>query len=314
MTLAAPQRKKLMIINVHDHPYDPKTAQASAPYYEKFATERHLLDGTPIDRAGMVMTPEQTIEEMDAAGVDKTVILNAGSNNHIYKLYLKPHSERFIGFTSSSPLMMSSTLLTNGAFNQANWENTRHCLKDLGFTGIKLLPAYGHYSPVDPRVYPYYALAAELDVPITLHMGMTPVRHAALRFGRPIDVDRTLFEFPTLRLNVSHLGWPWEDELLGLMVRSPNLYTDISYIGELGLKRVARNLITARDYGVLSRVMFGTDPLCRPLKFYIDWVKNGLNEFVAKQDEKFFTDEEINGLLGGNALKFLGINPEAALA
>jgi predicted TIM-barrel fold metal-dependent hydrolase len=108
------------------------------------------------------------------------------------------------------------------------------------------------------------------------------------------------------------MGWPWEDELLGLMVRSPNLYTEISYIGELGLKRVARNLITARDYGVLNRVMFGTDPLCRPLKLYVDWVKNGLNEFADKQDERLFMEEEINGLLGGNALKFLGIRLGAA--
>lgn len=303
-----------MIINVHDHPYDPKTSQASAPYFEKFATERHMLDGSPTSRTGMVMTPEQTIEEMNEAGVDKTVILNTGSNKHIYEIYLKPHSERFLIFTSSPPLIFNETILTNGVFNQANWEETRHCLKDLGFTGIKLLPAYGHYSPVDPRVYPYYALAAELNAPITIHMGMTPVRHAALRYSRPIDVDQILFEFPTLRLNVPHLGWPWEDELLGLMVRAPHLYTDISYVGELGLKRVARNLITARDYGVLSRVMFGTDPLCRPLKFYIDWVKNGLNEFAAKQDETPFTEEEIKGLLGENALKYLGTKPEAIAA
>ena len=303
-----------MIIDVHSHPYDLRSAQYLAPYFAKFAIERHLLDGTPVNRGGFILSPEQCVVEMDEAGVDKTVILNSCAipNNHIYELYLKPHPERFIGFTGSSPIIADPTMLTNGVFNQTNWEDTRHSLKKLGFKGIKLLPAYEHYSPVDPRVYPFYALAAELDVPLTIHMGMTPVRHVALRFAQPIDVDRILFEFPTLRINMPHMAWPWEDELLGLMTRAPNLYTDISYIGEMGLHRVARNLITARNYGVLPRVMFGTDPLCRPLKLYIDWVRNGLNEYSATQNEKLFTEDEINGLLGGNALKFLKISSAAA--
>jgi uncharacterized protein len=301
-----------MIIDVHAHPSDPKSAQMLAPYFEQFATKRHLLDGSPADRGGFVLTPEQYIAEMDGAGVDKTIILNTAAipNQHIYETYLKPHSKRFVGFVGSSSIISNQDLRSNGRFNQANWEETRRCLKEFGFTGIKLLPAYEHHSPVDPRIYPFYALAAELNVPVTLHMGMTPIRHAALRFCRPIDVDRVLFEFPTVRLNMPHLGWPWEDELLGLMVRAPNLYTDISYIGEMGLKRVARNLITARDFGVLPRVMFGTDPLCRPLKLYVEWVKKGLNEYAAQQGERLFTAEEINALLGGTAMEYLGMSQE----
>jgi predicted TIM-barrel fold metal-dependent hydrolase len=301
-----------MIIDVHSHPYDPKSSQLLFPFFSKFATERHLLDGTPVDRGGFIMTPEQNIHEMNEAGVDKTVILNSCAipNEHIYETYLKPYPGRFIGFTGSSPLVLDGNILNNHSFNQKNWEDTQHSLKELGFKGIKLLPAYEHYSPVDPRVYPFYALAAELDVPIVIHMAGTPVRHVALRFARPIDADRILFEFPTLRINMPHMGWPWEDELLALMVRSPNLYTDISQVGETGLNRVAKCLITARDFGVLSRVMFGTDPLCRPVVFYIDWVKNSLNKYAAGQNEKLFTEGEINGILGGNALNFLGISSE----
>jgi predicted TIM-barrel fold metal-dependent hydrolase len=305
-----------MIINMHDHPYDPKSTQMLFPYFSKFATARHLLDGTPVDRGGFVMTPEQSIGEMDEAGVDITAILNSCviPNDHIYETYLKPYPGRFVGFTGSSPIVQDGTVHNNRSFNQKNWEDTRRSLKDLGFTGIKLLPAYEHYSPLDPRVYPFYALAAELNVPITMHMGMTPVRHVALRYTRPIDIDQILFEFPTVKINLPHLGSPWEEELFSIMVRSPNLYTDISYVGEMGLKRVARNLITARDFGVLSRVMFGTDPLCRPITFYINWVKKDLNEYAAAQKEPLFTEDEINGLLGGNAQKFLGISPEAAVA
>jgi len=299
-----------MIINVHEHPYDPKSTELLFPYFSKFATARHLLDGTPVDRGGFLMTPEQSIQEMDGAGVDKTVILNSCvvPNEHIYETYLKPFPGRFIGFTGSSPIVLDGTVHNNQSFNQKNWENTRYSLKNLGFTGIKMVPAYEGYSPLDPRVYPYYALASELKVPMTIHMGMTGVSHVALRYARPLDLDQVLFEFPNLRINLPHLGAPWEDEMFSIMVRSPNLYTDISYVGEVGLKRVARKLVTARDFAVLDRVMFGTDPLCRPVAFYVDWVKKGLNQCTVEMGEKPFTPAEIDGILGGTAVKFLGLD------
>jgi predicted TIM-barrel fold metal-dependent hydrolase len=301
-----------MIINIHDHPYDMKSSQILFQFFSKFATERHYLDGTIVDRGGFVQTPEESIKEMDEAGVDKTVILNSCAipNEHIYETYLKPYPGRFIGFTGSSPVVRDANGLSNNSFNQKNWEDTRRSISELGFKGMKLLPAYEHYSAVDPRVYPFYALAADLNVPIIMHMAGTPVRFVALQHARPIDADRVLFDFPTLRFNLPHMGWPWEDELLAMMVRSPNLYTDISQIGETGLKRTAKCLITARDFGVLSRVMFGTDPLCRPIKMYIDFIKNGINKVAAEQGERPFTEDEINGILGGTALKFLGLNPE----
>lgn len=299
-----------MIIDIHAHPSDMQSAQYLAPYFQQAATARHLLDGTPVVRGGLLISPEQYIKDMDEAGVDKTAMLNASviPDTHIYEQYLKPYPERFIGFTGSNPLIVDGNLLSNGAFDQKNWENTRRSITELGFKGIKLLPAYGHYSPLDPRVYPFYALAAELNVPLIIHMGGTPVRHAALGFAKPIDVDQILFEFPTLRINMPHLGWPWEDELLAIMVRSPNLYTDISFIGEMGLQRVAHKLITARNFGVISRVMFGTDPLCRPLKFYLDWLRNDLNKYAVRQGEQPLTKDEIEGILGKNALKFLGVD------
>ena len=298
-----------MIIDIHAHPSDMQSAQYLAPYFQQSATERHLLDGATVTRAVFFLSPEQYLKEMDEAGVDKTVMLNASvvPDTHIYEQYLKPYPERFIGFTGSNPLIIDGTLLTNGAFDQKNWEHTRYSIEKLGFKGIKLLPAYGHYSPVDPCIYPFYALAAELNVPLIIHMGGTPVRHAALRYAKPIDVDQILFEFPTLRINMPHLGWPWEDELLAIMVRSPNLYSDISFIGEMGLQRLANSLITARNFGVISRVMFGTDPLCRPIKIYIDFIKNGINKIAVGQGERPFTNEEIDGILGKNAMRFLGI-------
>ena len=81
-----------MIIDIHAHPSDMQSAQYLAPYFQQSATERHLLDGTPVIRGGLILSPEQYIKEMDDAGVDKTAMLNASviPDTHIYEQYLKP--------------------------------------------------------------------------------------------------------------------------------------------------------------------------------------------------------------------------------
>ena len=126
-----------MIINMHDHPYDMKSSQILFQFFSKFATERHYLDGTVVDRGGFVQEPIESIKEMDEAGIGKTVILNSCTvpNEHIYETYLKPYPGRFIGFTGSTPIDRENAL-SQGSFNQKSWEDTRHSLKELGFTEL----------------------------------------------------------------------------------------------------------------------------------------------------------------------------------
>ncbi|MBI3978578.1 MAG: amidohydrolase [Chloroflexi bacterium] len=303
-----------MIIDAHSHPYDPEALKArlARPGYQAtaYTIERRVMDGrlrTEYWDGGI--TVERNLAEMDEAGIDKTFLLNSFitrtqgggrvPNQAVYDLYLRPHPDRFVGFAGCDPIA------PEGTFNQAGLEEYKRAIGDLRFTGMKLLPTYGHYSPNDPRIYPYYALAVELGTPIVMHQGMTPVRTTPAELARPYLLDRVLLDFPTLRLSVAHMGEPWEDELLGLMLKHRHLYTDISYLCELGLERVARNLATARGFGVLDRVMFGTDSGCRPPKCYVDWLKTGLNETVARLGYQPFTADQIRGILGANAERFL---------
>jgi predicted TIM-barrel fold metal-dependent hydrolase len=71
--------------------------------------------------------------------------------------------------------------------------------------------------------YPYYALAADLDVPVAMQAGasggMTPSE-----CGRPIGIDRPALYFPDTRFVLSHTGWPWVDEAIALARKFPNVF------------------------------------------------------------------------------------------
>jgi hypothetical protein len=301
-----------VIIDVHSHPYDPESFAARTAPPSK-SPEHTMLNGQQeADYWGTGMTVQQMVVELDEAGIDKACILitertrtqggGRVSNEALYERYLQPYPDRFLGFAGCDPVA------DDGTFNQHGLTVYRRAIQELGFTGMKLLPAYLFLSPADPVFYPYYALAVELDTPIIMHQGMTLARTARVELSRPGLLDKVLIDFPTLRISVAHLGEPWEEELLGLMVKHQNLYADISFLCALGWQRLARDLASARALGVLSRVMFGTDTNCRPARYFVQWIKTGLNETLERQGYEPLTPEQITGILGQNAARFLKLH------
>src|SRR5207244_2852823 len=71
--------------------------------------------------------------------------------------------------------------------------------------------------------YPYYALAADLDVPVAMQAGasggMTPSE-----CGRPMGIDRAALYFSDTRFVLSHTGWPWVDEAVALARKLPYVF------------------------------------------------------------------------------------------
>jgi predicted TIM-barrel fold metal-dependent hydrolase len=71
--------------------------------------------------------------------------------------------------------------------------------------------------------YPFYALGAELDVPMAMQAG-TSGGLMASECGQPIGIDRPALYFPETRFVLSHLGWPWVDEAIAMALKFPNVY------------------------------------------------------------------------------------------
>ena len=127
-------------------------------------------------------------------------------------------------------------------------------------------------------------------------------------------------DFPALRINVEHMAYPWTEELCALMKRAPNVYTDVS---ELFARPtlLAWNLVLAKEYGVIDRVIWGSDydvywhddwdfsGYFRKVRAEIDWLRNGANEVLLPCGWPTLGDEEIAGILGGNVNRLLRIEP-----
>jgi uncharacterized protein len=87
---------------------------------------------------------------------------------------------------------------------------------------------YVHTHSWDRRLdhadyYPYYALAADTDVPVAMQTGSSGGMTAS-ECGRPITIDRAALYFPDTRFVLSHTGWPWVDEAVAMARKFPNVF------------------------------------------------------------------------------------------
>jgi len=218
---------------------------------------------------------------------------------------------RIVSFAAAEPLDAQD------AFNRARLKEVEKTIVEKGLRGLLLTPPYGHYYSNDKRVYPFYEKTVELDIPIYFHHShmFGSSKNCPLKYARIWLLDDLTADFPELRFNVEHMGYPWTEELLAIMARSPNVFTDIAqFIDPYGGKGrrllLARNLWMAREYGVLDRVFYGSDYVGENIDGYVSllqreitYVKEGLNNDMAKLGYPRLTQQEMEGLLSKNVLK-----------
>ena len=210
---------------------------------------------------------------------------------------------RIISFAAAEPIDVQ------GVFNRARLNEVEKAIVEKDLRGLLLTPPYGHYYSNDKRVYPFYEKAVELGIPIYFHhshMFCSP-KICPLKYARIWLLDDLTIDFPELRFNVEHMGYPWTEELLAIMARSPNVYTDIAqfidpYEGKGRRLLLARNLGMAREYGVLDRVFYGSDYVGENIDEYINllqreitYIKEGLNSDMEKLGYPPLTQQGIEG-------------------
>jgi predicted TIM-barrel fold metal-dependent hydrolase len=226
--------------------------------------------------------------------------------------------DRLMAYAAAEPLDRQN------AFNRTRLKEAREFITEGRLRGLLLTPPYGHYYANDPRVYPFYELAMELDVPVYFHHSHMFGEPAScpLKYARPWLLDEVIIDFPKLRINVEHMGYPWTEELLSMMARSPNIHTDIAmYVSPAGRSGrpllLARNLGMAREYGVLDRVFYGSDYVGESLDEYaklvqreVDHLCRNLGGDMDRLGYPPLTDEELEGLLSKNVLKLWQMGEE----
>ncbi|HXY95242.1 MAG TPA: amidohydrolase family protein [Acidimicrobiia bacterium] len=130
-----------------------------------------------------------------------------------------------------------------------------------GARALRIVPYRDGKRPSHRSYYPLYAKCIELEIPVTVTVGLPLVPRAGT-MQDPKHLDKVCAFFPELVVVSAHGGAPWTATLVGLLRTWPNLYHMISayapsrYPPELvafaNSQRGRKKVMYASDYPLLS--------------------------------------------------------------
>lgn len=172
-----------------------------------------------VDPAGM-------IARMDELGMESLVLPCADIPDHAgetdYERFTTPIQD-IIELDSKYPKRFAGVFSIDPSLGSKGITRAAEVVAQAGFVGLHL-HTHSWDRPLDHRdLYPYYALAADLDLPVVVQAGASGGRLPS-ECGRPIGIDRPALYFGGLRFVLSHTGWPWVDEAMSMAMKHPNVY------------------------------------------------------------------------------------------
>ncbi|TXS93048.1 amidohydrolase family protein [Parahaliea maris] len=125
--------------------------------------------------------------------------------------------------------------------------------------------------------------------------------------GHPLRVAPVLRKYPSLRLYLENAGWPFLDEITGLMYQYPTVYVDVSTNLHIFDKRtMLMYLEQLMLRGLGKRIMFGSDQM---------WWPEVIGECIEViQEADFLTREQKADIFYNNAARFLRLSEEQIAA
>ncbi|HWU23671.1 MAG TPA: amidohydrolase family protein [Nocardioides sp.] len=254
--------------------------------------------GREVDVANPPAEPDPTlhideaIAQLDRENCDAIVLacLKMWSHHHHHQLIMdmpeevvaeavKIGGDRFIGTAGYNPFRIDESLRRIETF-----------VRDHNFKYVYFHPMTFGIAPNDRRCYPLYAKCVELGIPVGLQVGHSAETLPSI-VGHPMLVDDVAIEFPDLKINLSHTGWPWTGEYISMLWRHPNVYGDISAYFP---KTLDPELIRAMDRQLRGKVMLGSNGF-------------DLTRCVRELEELPLKDATIERIKRENAIEFLGL-------
>ncbi|MEP6642915.1 MAG: amidohydrolase family protein [Acidobacteriaceae bacterium] len=202
-------------------------------------------------------SPKAFLNYLDAAGVDRAVLINyvapevigftSGVNEFISK-YTSENRERLIPCGSLHPRHSSNIM--------ADIEQ----LLRLEIRMIKIHPPHQLFFPNDyvngvKELELIYRAAEANAIPVMFHTGTSVFPGARNKYGDPIYIDDVAVDFPKMKILLAHGGRPlWMETAFFLLRRHPNVYLDISGIPPKMLLKYFPRLEE-----IAAKTLFGTD-------------------------------------------------------
>ena len=274
-----------MIVDCHTQIWSSpaQLGRIAPPGRDVRADETHHLAATePVDKA-IVLAFKSRFLEMEIP-------------NRYVADYVRRNPAKMIGFAGIDP-------------TDRNWrEDLRVAQDELHLKGVTVSPSLQAFHPCDTRVMPLYEECARRGLPILFeHNHRQPA--AKLAFARPMLLDEVAREFPELRFVVARLGHPWVAETAVLLGKHPHVYANVAgLLPQPWLSYCA--LLTAPEYGVADKLLFGSDFPYRSPAACIEALYS-VNQISHASNLAPIPREQLRGIVERDALALLGIGKPA---
>jgi predicted TIM-barrel fold metal-dependent hydrolase len=288
-----------VITDVHTHFWTPD--HQGPPWTDGLGRVSKRLAAQQID--------DVTVESyrQQVAPAERTIVFGLQARasgmmvpNDMVAAFVREVGGQTVGFMSVDPT------------NHAAVDEIERCHAELGLVGIKLGPIYQGTSPLHPLTMRVFKTAERLGLPVMIHQGAIFANAGRLPDANPLLLDDVAIAFPELRIVIAHMGHPWIYETVTVMRRHPYVFADTSAIASRPTV-LANALSAAKEYGVLGKVLFGSDsPMVEASS-----ASTELARVVARMQEIAhtpITDEELQGILHRPSFELLGIPAPTTLA
>jgi predicted TIM-barrel fold metal-dependent hydrolase len=269
------------VIDFHVHVMDPENLQ---PWTREYLVQASGRDMEYLSR--LMTSPELLVEMLRENGVDYAVVLAEISpittgviSNETIAEFCRGQ-EVLVPFANINPFTVANPA-----------QELERCVLEMGFKGLKLYPTYQGFYANDSMVYPLYAKAEELKIPVMIHTGSSIFTGARLKYGDPLWLDDVAVDFPELTLIQAHSGRGfWYERAFFLARLHSNVHLEIAGLPPRKLLEYFPELEKNAD-----KIIFGSDwPGVRSIRGNVEAIRS----LSLSEDTK-------TKILGGNAARLL---------
>lgn len=262
-----------------------------------------------------IADPESLLRAMDKYGVDIACLLPESmmdttgytsrwcTNGEMARI-VETHPDRFMYQPNLSPIKHKG--LKNTIWELEYW------VKEKGAKIFKFYPPEDTYIN-DKDLWPFYKKAEELDIVLDIHTGFCWVPPGKSKYALPILLGDVARDFPGLKINAFHMGYPHCDDLNMIAMGHPNVYVCLSLLVPWACnapRKFAKILGEAMRWVGPDKIIWGTDYAGFGLQ--VGSAVLGMREFqipedlrkdygypeITKEDRRKIFGENLAGLMG----------------
>lgn len=251
--------------------------------------------------SGYEKTPSMTqkscelfIEEMDAAGIDKGILVGRQAGHRV--ILNDDIAELRDRYPDRFPVTLAGI---NGSDAAEGIDEIDRTLRELDFRGIAVDP--GWWNPPryvdDPDNYPLFRRCEELGG--VMYLTCSLMQGPDISYAEPYRIQRVANAFPDLRIVVVHGAFPYVQEMLGVMIANAplgNLWVIPDFFQFIPGFPGAHEWVDAANNFLGDRILFASSYPVRPL-----------SQSLAEFRRFSYQPGVLDNLLGKNAVTLFGI-------